>query len=302
MKTCRNLFFLAFVALNLNLVVRPVFAYDPPEFFGTYIIENETLVELTPTSIELKSFQVGEQVVPAFTNMPSQVKVIQTLHPKLIVYDQTMSTGSVHLSRLAPIPLGETPAEGYAYAPMGDVSVRIKPLEGDGMFLFQPQEALPSGYYAIYGGAVLGMSGALSGTVSLLRIEHPRQTEIYMLVEQFVDSIKMTDEDTAASLSYALSGTQPVPNSSSSASKFRKPVAYTGGGDVIPAGLAEKTDESGTFYKISIIVKGTLFMVSTGLGNLVGASGPKCMYVREVDGKFMVFTKNKDWMFTDTGD
>lgn len=277
-------------------------AYEIPEFFGTYIVEDDKLVEITPTSIELKNYQVGEQVVPAFTDMPTQVKTIKSLHPKVILYDQTMSTGSVHLSRLAPIPLGETPAEGYAYAPMGNVSVRIKPLEGDGMFLFQPQEALPSGYYAIYGGDVLGTKGALSGTVSLLRIEHPRQAEIYTTVEQFVDAIKMKDEDTAASLSYAVSGTKAVPNSATTAAKFRKPFMYTGGGDVIPAGLTEKTDESGTFYKISIIVQGSLIMVSSGLGDIVGSSGAKCMYVREIDGQFTIFTKGKDWMFTDTGE
>jgi len=56
------------------------------------------------------------------------------------------------------------------------------------------------------------------------------------------------------------------------------------------------SDETGTYYHVKVLVYGAIISISLSDTTLLGNSG-KAMYVREVDGKFKVFIKDRDWMF-----
>lgn len=283
-------------------------AFEHPEFFGGYVVVDDKLQELPPVKVQLKGFSLNKSTISAFTGLPTKLPAVTTFTPKLILYDQAVSVGGVHLSRLAPIPLGKTSKDGFAWAVTADVPVKVKPLEEAGMFYFAPGEHLSSGYYALYGGAMLGAEGVTTGSVFAFEVRHPQQDEIYGVITQFMEALRAKDADTAADLSVTISdtksGTSPIiPVSSDLAADFKRPGFYTLGGEIVAAGIREGADTpnpgSVAYYCVDVNIYDALMTVTVNGKTLAGDSG-KQMVVSEVQpGQFKVYTLKQFWMYSE---
>jgi hypothetical protein len=278
-------------------IINNVFSQKQPEFYGKYIVENDSLIELPPFEIKLQNMQVGNQNIPVFTSLPQNINVINTITPTIIYYDQSVSTSTVRFSYIYKIQKSE---ELLAYSPLGTIPLKIKPLDKPGMFLFKPEKPLATGLYAIYGGEVLGYQGASSGNIGIIRVTHPRENEIYNTIIDFINALEIKDYASIAKLSYAFVNKKDyIPNNEETAKKFKKSKIFSG--KIIPASIIEMKDADGTiFYKVYVISIGAL--ISIQVGNLInlGDSYGNFMYVCDkADGNLRVFTKPEDggWMF-----
>lgn len=280
-------------------------AYEPPEFFGGYAVVDDKVQELTPVKVELKSFSLNKTSVAAFTGLPKALPALLTFTPSLILYDQGVSVGAVHLSRLAPVPLGKTEADGFAWMITEDVPVKVKPLDQAGMFYFKPVDHLSSGYYALYGGQTLG-AGVTSGSVFAFEVKHPHQDEIYGVLTRFIDAVRLQDWKSVASMSLtsANSGGSEVivPVSEEAASSFKKAFFYTMGGAISAAGIREGTDApvpgSAAYFCVDVNIYGALTTVTVNGKTLTGDSPRQMIVSQGEDGTYKVFTQGAHWVYT----
>lgn len=278
-------------------------AISPPEFFGSYIVEGDRLIEVSPTTQKLlmrgnlnDAFRGYEQV---------QGSKIDTLQPKLILYQQHVASSAVALSRLAWVTRGATEnmmtgqqqsIDVNLWVPVEDIKLRVKPMDDEGMYLFQPSEKLATGYYAIhYGGLAKGVAIGSGGDVYLLEVRHPRQDEIVSLIERFVQYRDDENFEALADLAYTLDrSANPVPASASTMARTTKVRKYLVGGSLRIETIKEQTDESGTFYRVETPIEGKVFSFTvSGMAD----TGPHAFYVRDVDGEMKVFVNGQHWMF-----
>ncbi len=278
-------------------------AVTPPEFFGSYVVAEDELIEVSPTSQKLK---MRGNLNDAFLGY-EQVRgtVIETLKPKLVLYQQHVSSSSVTLSRLAYVTRGasenmmsgqQQTVDVNLWVPVEDIKLRVKPMDEDGMYLFQPSEKLPTGYYAIhYGGLAKGVAIGKGGDVYLLEVRHPRQDEIVSLIERFVRLRQDENFYELADLAYTLDRSgQATAARASDLEGTKKVRNYLVGGSLHIETIIEQTDESGTFLRVETPIEGKVFSYS-----IAGTAdtGPRAFYVREVDGEMRVFLNGQHWMF-----
>lgn len=280
------------------------YAYEIPEFFGGYAVVDDKLQELTAVKVNLKGFEINKTAIPAFTGLPNKLPTLMSFTPALILFDQGVSVGQVHLVKLSPIPLGKSKDDGFAWVIGEDVGVKVKPLEQAGMFYFKPDATLSSGYYALYGGQAIG-NGVTSGNVFAFEVKHPKQDEIYKLFENFMGAVKMGDAAASAEMSIVFTGNEAkksfAPSSVSYAEKFKKPFFYTMGGEIYANGIREGTEEAmpGTkaYYCLDLLITGAMVTVSVNGKTLTGDS-PKQAVVSEMDdGSLKVYTIKDQWVF-----
>ena len=273
-----------------------VFSQKQPEYFGRYIVQNDSLIELPTFDIRLANIQMGDKIIPTFSNLPKNIQEVNTITPTLIYYDQSVSTNTVRLSYLYLIVNTD---KSISYAPIGSVPLKIKPLDKQGMFQFKSSKPLVSGLYAIYGGDVLGFQGSSTGNISIIKIVHPRENEIYHTVNDFITALETKDYSTVAQLSYAGVNNKPVLNDEETAKKLKKSKIFSG--KVIPVSIFEEKDPNDkVYYKVFVISYGAFITIK--IGNLIneGNSYNNFMFVGDVgDGKLRVFTTPQDggWLF-----
>ena len=278
-------------------------AVTPPEFYGSFIVLNEQLIEVSPTTAPLKMKGNLNDAILGYEQV--QGTVIQTLKPQLVLYQQHVESSAVTLSRLAWVNRGAVQnlmtqqpqtVDVNLYVPVEDIKLKIKPMGEDGMFLFQPAESLPTGYFAIhYGGLARGVAIGKGGDVYLLEVRHPRQDEIVKVVEDFVRMRQADDFEGLAEISYTLdrAGHMVAPSESELAAT-KKVRNYLVGGALHVETIREQTDESGTFLRVETPIEGKVFSFT-----VVGQpdTGPHAFYVRDVGGQMKVFVHGQHWMF-----
>lgn len=267
-------------------------AQNQPEFFGRYILQNDSLIEVPTFDLKLVDIKNGDLSIPGFSTLPKNVIELKSITPTFIYYDQTVTTNTVRLSNLFMIPLSDG---SLAYAPVGNVALKIKPLDKQGMFFFKPEQKLETGYYAIYGGNVLGYNGATTGNVAIIKVTHPLESEILSTIENFIQAVDSKNYSVAAKFSYAEVEKKSVGNTEEDAKKLKRSKVFAS--KIIPTSILEETGSEGEiYYKVNVALVGALISIRVGNFTLGDATGT-FMFVSKIDGNLRVWTKPNENVF-----
>ena len=273
-------------------------AYPLPEWFGAYAAVDDHLVELESRQVTLKPMRDNAGLEwYGFKAVDGQVTKLNTLEPEYILYDFPAATSELHVVRMVPKAVSDNPNDGFFWSPGDDVDVRIRPLDREGTYLFNPVGDLFSGYFLIYSGTNLGPY-RLRAKAYLVELRHPREQEIYDAAFRFIGANMSSDREQVLQSSYMVDGKKPKKLESEVFDKLKKPFKYTGGGTVTPFMIQEIRDNDGTYWAVYSRISQQKLKVS-GFGILdIGDVEMKIMFVREVAGELRVFVKRSGhWMF-----